>query len=158
MTNLRIPIKCIFLSSLLAAGAAHAAADPLCDEILRNVQNIAWPGEPLELIPVNLPDWNLRAPNLDTDGDDKNDEIFLFKTDSPSKMPGDLDKARVTLSSTEKSHLVELPHIGFRRFKSEIYLTATIYTEGGASAQLEAYALGRNGVTQVCSFNTRARG
>jgi hypothetical protein len=136
--------KAICLALLIGTAGDAFSAPRLCAS-LRDAHN-------LETIDVENPEWNLRVPNVDFDGDGVSDQIRLFKSDSPSKWPGDLVKAQVVPSTTNRPYLAEFPHIVIRRFRSHIYLVGITYSENGRTALQEAHVLGGKGITKVCSI------
>jgi hypothetical protein len=141
--------KAICLALLIGTAGEAFSAPRLCAS-LRDAHN-------LETIEVNSPEWNLRVPNVDFDGDGISDQIRLFKSDSPSKWPGDLAKAQVVPSTTSQAYTAEFPHIIVRRFKSRVYLVGITYSENGRAALQEAHLLDGKGITKVCSITVPVR-
>lgn len=142
-------------SLALVASDARAGQAPLCAAIRAQPQ--AAVGEALEALPLDGPEWNGRVPNVDIDGDGRNDAILLFRGDSPSRFPGDSARARIELSATGKAFPAEFPHIAILRFRSQIYLVGVTYSDAEPSARKDIHLLDKRGMTRVCSLTVPAR-
>lgn len=157
MDSIRNAVVSICACSLVAAAGSALAAEPALCGALRAHSAGMPAGEVLEEIPVDGPHWNARAPNIDLDADGASDRILLFRNGSPSKFPGDFDEAEIALSSTAATKATAFPRIAIRRFRSQVYLIGTTYSDAAPTAQLDVHLLDRRGMTKVCSLSIPVR-
>jgi hypothetical protein len=95
---------------------------------------------------------------VDIDGDGSTDTLSWFNPGSGSIIPADNSSATLTLSSTGKSFTVEQQRLHVVKYESKYFVvTGRVESERGPWHR-EIYAVGRAGITKLCSFTGKGLG
>jgi hypothetical protein len=97
-------------------------------------------------------DFNFYIPDIDIDGDRRDDKILLFRTGSASIIAPDNSSVTLILSSTGEKSIAEMQRFFIIRYKSKYYIVASNWQGEKGPVFVDIKSMDRRGIKQLCAF------